>query len=72
MAFHFIDISFSICNQNYLNKILITNNNLNESTLEIRKKLTSKLFNQELSDDLYVFINFNGEHKNIASVNLII
>ncbi len=70
LAFHFIDISFSICNQNYLNKILITNNNLNESTLEIRKKLTSKLFNQELSDDLYVFNNFNGEHKNIASVNL--
>ena len=70
LAFHFIDISFSICNQNYLNKILITNNNVNESTLEIRKKLTSKLFNQELSDDLYVFNNFNGEHKNIASVNL--
>ena len=70
LAFHFIDISFSICNQNYLNKILTTNNNLNESNLEIRKKLTSKLFNQELSDDLYVFNNFDGEHKNIASVNL--
>ena len=70
LAFHFIDISFSICNQNYLNKILTTNNNLNETPLEIRKKLTSKLFNQELSDDLYVFNNFSGEHKNIASVNL--
>jgi DNA mismatch repair protein MLH1 len=70
LAFHFINISFNICNQNYLNKILTTNNDLNEEPLEIRKKLTSKLFNQELSDDLYVFNNFNGEHKNIASVNL--
>ena len=28
LAFHFINISFNICNQNYLNKILTTNNDL--------------------------------------------
>lgn len=70
LAFHFINISFNICNQNYLNKILTTNNDLNEEPLEIRKKLTSKLFNQELSDDLYVFNNLSEEHESIANINL--
>ncbi len=70
LAFHFINISFNICNQNYLNKILTTNNDLNEEPLEIRKKLTSKLFNQELSDDLYVFNNLSEEQKSLANINL--
>jgi len=61
LAFHFIDISFSLCTDNNRNNIFITNGITNENSetdiLELRKKLANKLFNQDLSDGFYKFDN---------------
>ena len=62
IAFHFINISFSLCTNNNRNNILITNglreeNNNEKDILELRKKLANKLFNQDLSDGFFKFDN---------------
>ena len=80
IAFHFIDVSFHLSNNSYLNKILFTNgknnNSENESNvvtkLDIRKSLASKLFKQQLNDELLMFSNFNNSShsgKDNISVN---
>ena len=76
IAFHFIHISFSLCTDNNRNNIFITNGLSNDckdenEILELRKKLASKLFNQDLSDGFYKFDNendngFNSTNSGIA------
>ena len=62
LAFHFINISFSLCTDNNRNSVFITagmnNQNNNEiDELELRKNLANKLFNQDLSDGFFKFDN---------------
>ena len=71
IAFHFINISFSLYTDKN-NNIFITNaiNSNNENDLlEHRKKLASKLFNQDLSDGFFKFdnnqININSDNNNL-------
>ena len=69
IAFHFIHISFSLCTDNNRNNIFITNGLSNDckdenQILELRKKLASKLFNQDLSDGFYKFDNENDNGLN--------
>ena len=70
IAFHFINISFSLCTDNNRNNIFITNglnseNNNEEDILELRKKLASKLFNQNLSDGFFKFDNNEVDDNNL-------
>ena len=64
LAFHFINISFSLYTDNNRNNVFITTglNNKNEDgnnidELELRKNLANKLFNQDLSDGFFKFDN---------------
>ena len=81
IAFHYILINFNVFLGEKRNQIFSTftqfnNNNDNnkitkEDELIIRKKLTTKLFNQELKDDLFKFDNFsNEENKNLSDKNI--
>ena len=70
IAFHFINISFSLCTDNNRNNIFITNglnseNNNEKDILELRKKLASKLFNQNLSDGFFKFDNNEVDDNNL-------
>ena len=68
LAFHFINISFSLCTDNNRNSVFITtgknNNNNDMDELEIRKNLANKLFNQDLSDGFFKFDNEENDDIN--------
>ena len=54
-----------------MNKIIVTSaKGVNESPLDIRKKLGAKLFKQELNDELFVFDNQNEKDEGISAKNL--
>ena len=72
IAFHFINISFSLCTDNNRNNIFMTNGLIKDSNdeneiLELRKKLASKLFNQDLSDGFFKFDNEKDNDINSAN-----
>ena len=68
LAFHFINISFSLCTDNNRNSVFITSGVINKNNndideLELRKNLANKLFNQDLSDGFFKFDNNeNGDN----------
>ena len=66
LAFHFINISFSLDNNR--NSVFITtgknNNNNDMDELELRKNLANKLFNQDLSDGFFKFDNEENDDIN--------
>ena len=66
LAFHFINISFSLDNNR--NSVFITtgknNNNKDMDELELRKNLANKLFNQDLSDGFFKFDNEENDDIN--------
>ena len=68
LAFHFINISFSLCTDNNRNSVFITtgrnNNNNDMDELELRKNLANKLFNQDLSDGFFKFDNEENDDIN--------
>ena len=68
LAFHFINISFSLCTDNNRNSVFITtgknNNNKDMDELELRKNLANKLFNQDLSDGFFKFDNEENDDIN--------
>ena len=72
LAFHFINISFSLCTDNNRNSIFITtglNNNNDNDELEIRKNLANKLFNQDLSDGFFKFDNNENDDNGLDKIN---
>lgn len=71
LAYHFVNISFILCKDSYMNKIIVTTaKGVDESPLDIRKKLGAKLFKQELNDELFVFDNKNDKNEGISEKNL--
>ena len=76
LAFHFINISFSLCTDNNRNNVFITTglNNKNEDgnnidELELRKNLANKLFNQDLSDGFFKFDNNENDENGLDKIN---
>ena len=74
LAFHFINISFSLCTDNNRNSVFITTglNNKNENDvdeLELRKNLANKLFNQDLSDGFFKFDNNENDENGLDKMN---
>ena len=74
LAFHFINISFSLCTDNNRNSVFITTglNNKNENDvdeLELRKNLANKLFNQDLSDGFFKFDNNENDENGLDKIN---
>ena len=76
LAFHFINISFSLCTDNNRNNVFITTglNNKNEDgndidELELRKNLANKLFNQDLSDGFFKFDNNEDDENGLDKIN---
>ena len=74
IAFHFVDVSFHLSNNSYLNKILFTSgkdnntsSNSSNSKLEVRKSLACKLFKQQLNDELLMFSNCNYDSNSNSS-----
>ena len=72
LAFHFINISFSLCTDNNRNSVFITtgkNNNTDIDELELRKNLANKLFNQDLSDGFFKFDNDENDENGLDKKN---
>ena len=72
LAFHFINISFSLCTDNNRNSVFITtgkNNNTDIDELELRKNLANKLFNQDLSDGFFKFDNNENDENGLDKKN---
>ena len=72
LAFHFINISFSLCTDNNRNSVFITkgkNNNTDIDDLELRKNLANKLFNQDLSDGFFKFDNNENDENGLDKKN---
>ena len=72
LAFHFINISFSLCTDNNRNSVFITtgkNNNNDIDELELRKNLANKLFNQDLSDGFFKFDNDENDNDGLDKKN---
>ena len=76
LAFHFINISFSLYTDNNRNNVFITTglNNKNEDgnnidELELRKNLANKLFNQDLSDGFFKFDNNENDENGLDKIN---
>ena len=73
LAFHFINISFSLCTDNNRNSVFITtgknNNNNDMDELELRKNLANKLFNQDLSDGFFKFDNDENDNDGLDKKN---
>ena len=72
LAFHFINISFSLCTDNNRNSVFITtgkNNNTDINELELRKNLANKLFNQDLSDGFFKFDNDENDENGLDKKN---
>ena len=70
LAFHFINVSFSLYTDNNRNNVFITNgmtNNIDE--LELRKNLANKLFNQDLSDGFFKFDNNESDEKGLDKLS---
>ena len=70
LAFHFINVSFSLYTDNNRNNVFITNgmtNNIDE--LELRKNLANKLFNQDLSDGFFRFDNNESDEKGLDKLS---
>ena len=72
LAFHFINISFSLCTDNNRNSVFITtgmNNKNDNNELELRKNLANKLFNQDLSDGFFRFDNNENSEDGFDKMN---
>ena len=72
LAFHFINISFSLCTDNNRNSVFITtgmNNKNDADELELRKNLANKLFNQDLSDGFFKFDNNENDDNGLDKMS---
>ena len=70
LAFHFINISFSLYTDNNRNSVFITTGlNNNNDELELRKNLANKLFDQDLSDGFFKFDNDENSDNGLDKLN---
>ena len=70
LAFHFINISFSLYTDNNRNSVFITTgSNNNNDELELRKNLANKLFDQDLSDGFFKFDNDENSDNGLDKLN---
>jgi DNA mismatch repair protein MutL len=61
-GFHFYNISFTLASNTLSDIILKTKPIINSDILSIYKHLTARLYNQEISDNLFYFNNYEKEN----------
>lgn len=70
-AFHFHNINFNLSSNTFSNKILTTSNiDRNVDELQIKRCLSSRLFNQEIQENLFLCNNQQTSDSEIDSNNI--